>query len=146
MVNEMHSVFGTEILNLPAPLEAYYKQYFTNRQKIAEYAANYRSAFTSREAQVDQYDAQLATMQAQIDTDKGDLNTKLAAITSQRSQLSAEQSSADTATYDQDVTSFNQVVDAYNQELDTTKTLIAQYNQIVGERNTDCAAGAAAPR
>ena len=47
LVNEMHSVFGTEIANLPSGLETYYSQYFTSRQKIVQYSNNYQGIFNS---------------------------------------------------------------------------------------------------
>ena len=34
LVNEMHSIFGTEVANLPAGLETYYQRYFTNRHRL----------------------------------------------------------------------------------------------------------------
>src|SRR5665213_3192248 len=37
VVNEMHSVFGSEIAHLPAGLEQYYKHYFTDRSKVTGY-------------------------------------------------------------------------------------------------------------
>ncbi len=34
LVNEMHSIFGTEVAELPPELETYYKQYFSNRSVV----------------------------------------------------------------------------------------------------------------
>jgi hypothetical protein len=134
-VNEMHSVFGTEIAQLPTPLENYYKQYFTDRQKIAAYAAQYQAAFTSRQALVAQDDATLTTMKTQINTDEASLQSQDKTITSDQSKLEAMKSSGDYVDYDAGVSGFNSEVDTYNSLVETTRNLITQYNQLVVSRN-----------
>jgi hypothetical protein len=135
VVNEMHSVFGTEVSNLPKPLEAYYKRYFTDRKKIAAYAAAYRSAFSEREAKVKQYDVQLSTMKATINTDEASLTAQLQKLHSDKNQLDADKSSGNIAAYNAAVPEYNAEVDAYNTLAETVRGLIPQYNQIVSRRN-----------
>lgn len=135
VVNEMHSVFGTEVAHLPKPLEDYYRQYFTNRQKVAAYAAQYEGAFTSRQQQVSQDDASLAGIKSQIDGNEAELQTQKQAITDDQSQLDVLKQSGDYSKYNAGVPTYNNKVDAYNALVDETRTLIAQYNQLVAERN-----------
>lgn len=135
VVNEMHSVFGTEIANLPAPLEQYYKQYFTDRQKITQYASDYRSAFTYRETSIKQYDAQLSKLYPKITEDKAKLDTQLAAITAAKAQLDAEQSSDNTNAYNADVPTYNAAVDSYDSLIISTRQIVLRYNDIVDKRN-----------
>jgi uncharacterized protein YdaU (DUF1376 family) len=134
-VNEMHSVFGTEVAQLPAPLENYYKPYFADRQKIAAYAAQYESAFTTREAQVSQDDAQLTTIKSQITTDEANLHTQQQAIANDQAKLEDLKNSGDYANYNNGVPAFNTEVDAYNSLVYTTRGLIDQYNQLIVSRN-----------
>lgn len=135
VVNEMHSVFGTEIANLPSGLEQYYTRYFTNRAAVAAFAAQYQAAFTSRQAAVAQDDAQLAVMKAQIDSQEADLKSRLTTIQSRQAQLSAYRSNGEVAAYNAGVPGYNQLVDAYNSEADGLQNLINQYNQLVAQRN-----------
>lgn len=135
LVNEMHSVFGTEIAQLPAGLEKYYKRYFTNRAQVASYAAAYQGEFTSREAALDMYDAQLSALKTQIDRDKSDLQSKQAEIETARSQLLAKRNGGDISGYNAGVASYNDLVDSYNAEVQTVRSLVDQYNQIVSTRN-----------
>ncbi len=135
VVNEMHSVFGTEVANLPNQLEQYYKRYFTDRQQLAKYAANYQQAFTSRQAAVAGYDAQLSNLKAEINSDNADLQAKRNEISTLQSQLLAERST-NVAAYNADVPSYNNHVKAYNAEITTVTNLINQYNQLVAARNT----------
>ncbi len=128
VVNEMHSVFGTEVANLPPKLEAYYKHYFANRSKVVAYSMKYQQAFTSRQAraaallaQIQSLAAQLGSMQAQIDSEASQLSTKRQALESERNSLDAR--------------NYNAQVDAYNAEVQQYKNLIATYNQLVQQHN-----------
>lgn len=135
VVNEMHSVFGTEVPNLPAPLENYYKRYFDDRQTITNFASNYENEFTTREEQVKAYKAQLDQLKSSIQSQENDLDTQLRQINSDRSKLDSERSSGETAQYNSDVPAFNREVTAYNNSVETLRSTIRQYNQIVEQYN-----------
>jgi hypothetical protein len=135
VVNEMHSVFGTEVANLPAPLEAYYRQYFSNRKKITQYTTAYRSALTSREAVVKRYDVQLSGLKSQITNDRSNLGTVLHTITDLKAKLAAEQRSATVSAYNNDAAAYNVEADRYNNLVSSLRNLINQYNQTVSKRN-----------
>jgi hypothetical protein len=135
VVNEMHSVFGTEIANLPPALGKYYTRYFTNREQIADYAAQYQAAFTSRQTAVNTDDSQLSSLKTQIDDSENDLKNMQAKIGSQQSQLIAERSS-DIGAYNAGVPTYNEQVNAYNNQISSTQSLIAEYNQLVASRNS----------
>ena len=135
VVNEMHSIFGTEVAGLPAPLEQYYKQYFTDRSKVTDYTASYQSEFSGRQAQVAAYDTQLSELKSQIEGNQTKLAEQKVAIDAQNRQLSAQRASGQIGAYNAGVATFNQSVDSYNALLSSTKTMINQYNDIVGKRN-----------
>jgi hypothetical protein len=135
VVNEMHSVFGTEVAQLPTPLETYYKQYFTNRATVTGYTASYQAEFTDRQNKVAHYDAQLKDLKQQIDTNQATLEHQKAALTTEGNKLQAERSSGQIAQYNSGVIGYNQHVAAYNNLLDATKGQIDQYNTIVDARN-----------
>ncbi len=135
VVNEMHSVFGTEVANLPAPLEQYYKQFFTDRSKVTSFTASYQAEFSSRQAMIKQYDMILDSIKQQIDANQANLSEQKTAIDSQSKQLDAERSSNQAAAYNKDVASYNAAVDSYNGLLAITKNVIRQYNDIVNRRN-----------
>lgn len=132
VVNEMHSVFGTEIANLPAPLEAYYKKYFTNRQAVTKYEATYEAEFTSREDKIKADDAQLAQMKAQIDSENQSLQQQLGQLDAERARLQTIRSSGQ---FNAAAASFNAQVSAYNASVDRLRGDISSYNQLVSARN-----------
>lgn len=135
VVNEMHSVFGTEVPNLPAPLEAYYKQYFSNRSVVTAFTASYQGEFTSRQTQVASYDAQLKVLNAQITTDEAQLAQQKTALESQNAQLQSQRSSGQVEAYNSGVAAYNRAANSYNALVGSTKNLIKQYNDIVAARN-----------
>lgn len=135
VVNEMHSVFGTEISNLPVPLEQYYQRYFTNRMDVVAFAAKYQAEFTNRQNIVAQDDAQLATLKTQIEFMQSDLAAQLVIINDEQAKMTALRSS-DVRAYNASVPSYNRLVDKYNSEANSLQSLIAQYNQLVNSRNT----------
>jgi chromosome segregation ATPase len=135
VVNEMHSVFGTEIANLPANLEHYYTRYFDDRAKVAAFAAQYQAQFTGRKQQIDQYDAQLTTLKNQIDAMETDLQSKQQQINTLQAQLNGQRRSGDVNSYNAGVPGYNSLVNEYNTEIQTAKSLIQQYNDLVKQRN-----------
>jgi len=134
VVNEMHSIFATEVANLPPKLEQYYRRYFTDRAQIVSYADAYQAEFTSRQTAVEQADEQLAAWKLQISSGQADLKTRNAAIVSTQKALLLERSTK-TAAYNAAVPGYNKLVDDYNVEVQTVKALIERYNELVVSRN-----------
>ena len=133
--DEMSCTFGTEIAQLPAPLEAYYNTYFTNRMAIVAHEQNYEAAFSTRQAQIKQDDATLSQLKSQIDTKQADLKSSLNDINSQYASLTSLRSSGNTTAYNAGVPQYNALVDSYNEEVTSLSNLITQYNQLVSARN-----------
>lgn len=135
IVNEMHSIFGTEVGQLPAGLEQYYKQYFVNRSAVIGFSARYEAEFTSRKNQVIGYDAQLKNLKSQIEGFETDLEGKQATIVTQQASLKQERNNNNIAAYNAGVPVYNSSINAYNAEIQQVRGLILQYNQIVNTRN-----------
>lgn len=135
VVNEMHSIFGTEVADLPSPLENYYSRYFQSRAKVVSYAASYQQEFTSRQNKVAADDAQLTKLKQQIDTDTATIKQMAAALQTQQQNLNALRGQTSAAAYNNQVASYNAQVDAYNGLVQQTRGLISQYNAVVDERN-----------
>ena len=134
LTNEMHSIFGTEVATLPPALEAYYKQYFTDRQKVTASAAQYQGAFSTRKDLIAQYDQQLTSLKKQIDADQIELTTQADSLKTQRQELNSSSTSNATA-YNAKVDSFNVQVAQYNALLTSAKARVQTYNQLVDKRN-----------
>jgi len=138
VVDEMHSVFGTEIANLPQPLENYYQRYFTNRSAVTAFADSYEAEFTTRLNQIKDYESQLASLKQQIDSEEQSLDAQHAQIQADRASLDSLRGSRGSGQVDQynaRVASFNQEVEAYNSGVNRLKTDIDSYNALVDAHN-----------
>lgn len=135
VVNEMHSVFATEVADLPSNLEQYYKQYFNDRQAVVHYSEKYSSEFSRRQKQVAAYDAELKSLKLQIDANEAALLRQEASLSAQRQALESDRNTNDVDGYNTRVAAYNADVDAYNAKIAVTKQQIAHYNDIVDKRN-----------
>lgn len=135
VVNEMHSIFGTEISSLPAPLEDYYKQYFTDRSKIVQYSNQYEKAFNDIETQAKSYDSTLSGLKQQIDSNRIQINEQAAAIDQKQREMKSMLAQGDTKGYNDQVPEFNKLIDDYNALVDQTKQEINEYNDLVEKTN-----------
>jgi uncharacterized protein YukE len=128
VVNEMHSIFGTEIANLPAPLENYYKKYFVNRAAVVAFANTYEGEFTSRTNQIKADDQQLTQLRQQINDQEQQLQSQLSGLEADRARV--EQSNDGAA-----ISQYNARISAYNAGVRKLQNDIATYNRLVDERN-----------
>jgi len=135
VTNEMHSIFGTEVANLPTPLEDYYKRYFNDRAKIVRYEQQYQAQFTQRQQAIADDDAHLTALKSQIDGAQSALNIQLQTITSQRTQINALLAAGNYSAYNAAVPSFNRMIDNYNSSVADLQATIDAYNQLVAARN-----------
>ncbi len=134
-LNEMHSIFGTEVAKLPKPLEDYYKRYFGARGKVAYFASRYQSAFTTRQATIDKYDAQLASWKKQISNSETTLKQQQSDLERMKAQMNSYRSSGKTAAYNALVPKYNLQVTSFNELVSQAKALITRYNKLVEQRN-----------
>ena len=135
VVNEMHSIFASEIATLPTELETYYDQYFSDRAKVVAYASAYQQEFSDRQDRVESFDLRLVDLKNQIDENTATLKRREEEIATLQRQLEDRRNSGDVETYNASVPIYNTRVDQYNNLIRTTQNTIAEYNRLVAERN-----------
>lgn len=128
--NELHSILGTEIRNLPNDLENYYKRYFTNRLKIVSYSEHYEKAFSDRRNRANAIYSQIKSIEAQLKNMKSQIDDAENSLRSTKPSLDAGRNTA------MDVAAYNQTVDKYNRQVEAYRILINTYNNLVGEHNS----------
>lgn len=133
--NEIHSIVGTEIRNIPVELEEYYARYFLNRLKVVEYSEKYEAVFISLETEVAKLDADLLLRKSEIDSLEASLEVSADELQAWETRLNGYKANNQIAQYNSEVDDFNRSVNAYNAKLQKTRQLIAEYNQKVAERN-----------
>lgn len=135
VTNELHSILGTEVRNLPADLEQYYKRYFMDRLAVVNYSEQYEKAFTDRQDEIARDDAQLKTMKAQIESLTASLKQEAKKIDAEYVALQQLKSSGQIEKYNAGVPVYNRAVSTYNADAKQAETLISQYNALVERRN-----------
>lgn len=128
LINEMHSIFATEIKDLPSALEQYYKQYFFNRSVVTNLAANYEGEFTSRKNQIAAIDLKLNEFKSQIDSVEKSLNQRSKDLQTERTRVENSGSQAE-------VNAFNAQVGQYNGLVRQYQDLLGEYNSLIEDRN-----------
>lgn len=136
VVNEMHSVFGTEASNLPSPLESYYKRYFSNRAIVVGFSNNYQGEFTTRIAEIEADKSKLNDLKTQISAEEADLQSQLDQINSDKAKLDSYKASGQARQYNALVGTYNSEVDSYNSSLDRLQADINNYNDLVNNYNS----------
>jgi hypothetical protein len=139
-VNELHSIIGTTIKDLPADLEQYYARYFTDRAAIVAMNAKYTAVF-------DEVNQQALTLQARITGEAADIKTASAQYNADLTQLNSDIESFNERASGGDFSSqyaFNTARDvllsriqqmkdrqvALNEEIDLYNADVAEYNRL----------------
>jgi hypothetical protein len=139
MANELHSILGTEYRNLPTDLEAYYKQYFSDRTVVVGFAEAYKSVFEASKARLQEFDAKLESLKQQITDLENDLKNRRAELDSESARLQILRNT-DVAAYNAAVPGYNSKVRSFNTLVKQYNGVVASYNSTVVERNKEAAA------
>jgi hypothetical protein len=115
LINEVHSILGSEFEGLSPALEAHYAQFFSNRAAVV--AARQRS-LGDREDQISRLRADVDSLDARITELKGS-----------QEQLKAR---GNVAAYNANVPVINDLIARYNAQIDALNTQIEQYNGLLG--------------
>lgn len=135
LTNEMHSIFATEVRDLPSELEVYYEQYFSNRKAVVELTEIYQAEFTNRRAQVVAYDTQLAGLKQSTEALQAQLTSVKRALEAKQAEMQSLRDDGNSAAYNATVPSYNALVNTYNALVGKLRSQIASYNDIVEKRN-----------
>ncbi len=133
--NELHSILGSEVANLPTELEQYYQKYFIDRSRVTALARDYESVFIEIQDKISAYDKQLASLKSQINDAESQLNSLKSRLDSENKRLTDLRNGGQIAQYNAGVPEYNNLVKQYNSLIATYKNLISQYNDIVKQRN-----------
>lgn len=138
LLNEMHSILGTDVRNLSPELEEYYKKYFKDRGAVVGLAEAYEGVFTATKQKLSDHDAKLNDIKTKIDSNYQVLETKTSELNSASANLENLRSTDQNA-YNAAVPAYNDLVRNYNNLVRQTRDLIAEYNALVEVRNKEAA-------
>lgn len=130
VVNELHSIIGTELRVISSELEEYYARYFSNRQAVVALKEKYEKVFTDladkQQALVRQlnlYSSEILSRQAQYDADYRVLNRDVEAFKTWANSRSATENE-----FEARRSALQGRIAALNDEHRAIKELIDRYN------------------
>lgn len=147
VVNELHSIFGTEIRNLSPELETYYAKYFTDRSKVVALKENYEKVFTDLAAKQTALVNELNTLASDVNTRQKAYQASVAILNSDIASFNAWASSGDATKSQYDsrrdllqrrITALDAEREAINGEIDTytaKKTELDKLNVLAATLN-----------
>lgn len=139
LLNEMHSILGTEYGNLSPELESYYKQYFTDRSKVVSMAQAYEAVFNASKDKIKALTAQMTDLKTKIDANNSELSAQDKSLQQQSADL-ANLRRTNVSAYNAAVPGYNREVNTFNALINQTKELVNTYNQLVVQYNNESTA------
>lgn len=133
--NELHSILGSEVSQLPAELEQHYKRYFDDRKKVVAYSEAYEKEFSEREKQVASYDAQLEQLRQRYESLKSKILTEESELSSLIASLNELSYSNDIATYNSKVNQYKRLYSSYTSNIAEINKIVESYKTILDKRN-----------
>jgi hypothetical protein len=115
LMNEIHSILGSEFAGLSPALEAYYARYFADRSAVV--AARHRT-LGAREDEI-------RRLKAEVD----ELDTRITAL---RADQDTFRANGDFRSYNAYVGVVNGLIDRYNENIRSLNALIQEYNGLLG--------------
>ncbi len=144
--NELHSVIGTEMIDISPELETYYNKYFSDRQKVVALNTKYSSVFIDLKNkanlladQLNSLSSNINSQSAKYNTDVQVLNKDIASFNSRangggfqsQSQFYAERTALSSR-----VAAINTLRDSVNNDIETYTSVLKEYNSIATESKT----------
>lgn len=122
--NELHSIIGTEVKDLPDDLEQYYERFFTDRSKVASYYAEYSGVFIALHQRAD-----LLSTRYNLTVELR--NQLVEASNREYQQLTADIQAFESGpkTNADEARELNRRAAEYNARLDDVKRQLAEYDQ-----------------
>ncbi|WP_309617189.1 hypothetical protein [Salinibacterium sp.] len=88
-LNELHSIIGTEFVDVSPELEKYYSNYFSDRAVLVELHTTSNAIFTERQASIAQIVAQIGELKIGVDGDYASYNSGYDALNSDITNFNA---------------------------------------------------------
>ncbi|MEM6997832.1 MAG: hypothetical protein AAF413_02885 [Patescibacteria group bacterium] len=133
--NEVHSIVGTEVRDIPDYLEDHYAQFFTDRTVVVAMSEGYESVFVEIEEASEKLRSQLSVLKIEIDTGQARLSARSVEINTNKVQLDSLLASGQIEQYNDLVPAYNDSIETYNRDVASMRARIKEYNELVFELN-----------
>lgn len=128
--NELHSILGTEVADLPPELEEYYGRYFEDRRQIVRFSEAYESAFEDIKSQAKVYEGRLTSLKDQIESMNKELAAEHKRLEEEANSLQGDRNVVDPSSFNSRVNAYNADVNAYNRQVARVADMVDTYNEM----------------
>lgn len=135
ILNEAHSIIGTELGEISKELEAHYAKYFSNRGAIIELSEKYEKQFSERTEKITNYDKELEDLNGSISSLESEIQTLQQELERLAGELNNFKNAGSIDSYNAGVPGYNQKVNELNAKIGEYKGLVDTYNETVAKRN-----------
>ena len=135
VANELHSILGTEVANLPKSLESHYAKYFKDRSKVVAFSKKYEARMESRHQQVRSYDILLDQLKREIDERDRKLAVKKDLLDEAKRRLKDFEPGHNVDEYNKAAAKFNKAAHEYNAGAKIANELSLKYKHLEKIRN-----------
>ena len=141
VLNELHSVLGTEVATLPPELENYYAKYFSLRARVVSFHSYFQQGIESRHSSVVSYDQTLDKLKVDIESRHAMLDIQAKQLDQAKLTVEALRKTNQIGQYNNAVAKFNALAHAYNDGAKEVNDLADRYKQVEKQRNGTAAEG-----
>lgn len=129
-LNELHSILGSEVRVLNPELEAYYKQYFSDRSRVISLSEQYQSVFAELKSRQESLANELNTLADTIDQRSATYKRNLQVLDSDIETFNAQASSGSMtrSEYDRGRAALESRQATLRSEYDAIQDLIGEYD------------------
>ena len=131
--DELHSVIGTEIADVPDQLEKHYETYFKDRQKVVKMYASYEAVFMQLKAKADALVAEIDALATSINNRAAAYKTAAASLTEEINAFNARANTQGAFSSVAEFTNARAALIAKSNSLDSERTsinnAISEYEQ-----------------
>lgn len=129
--NELHSIIGSEVRNLNPDLEAYYEQYFEDREALVTLAEKYQSVFNELKARQGSLATELDQLADAIETSSAVYKRNLQVLDNDVAAFNEEARSGQMSrvSYESGRTALESRQAALRREYNAIQTMIEEYEQ-----------------
>lgn len=140
--NELHSVIGTEVVDINPVLEAHYSEYFSDRQKVVALNTKYSSVFQELENRANKLSEQLNELASSVSDRVSQYNIKVKALNSDiitfnnrvdSGKISQEQFNYERFVLTTRVSDLDAMRTSINNDIKTYDSILAEYNSIASQ-------------
>lgn len=135
LLNELHSILPTQVLELPPDLEDYYGDYFNDRRSVAGLYLEYESVLSGINDRIDNLKGRIEQLRTDIDAQENYIGRLRSEIEDINRRMRELRQSGDNEAHNRLVPQQNALVQEHNAAVSYNRDLVERHNAVVNDVN-----------